>query len=44
MKFETLFCILCMIPAVMYFFTYEVNWQWKGFAKIKKLFNKKGWK
>lgn len=44
MDLETLIILICAVYLVIYLLVYEVNWQWSGFKKIKKLFRKKGCK
>ena len=42
MSLDTLIISVCAIYLVFYVLVYEVNWQWIGFKKLKKLFRQKG--
>lgn len=42
MSLETFIIIVCVIYIAIYIPVFEINWQWVGFKKLKKLFRKKG--
>ena len=36
MSLEQKLGLVMLVPAIIYFMVYEINWQWPGFTRIKK--------